>query len=91
MILRKRHIKTKLKRRRRGQKELSFVEFREQLGESELKKLEREAVSADMLRKGYYDIRNGRLFSGIRTIIGSALMNPSYFVSKFKHNFLKFK
>ena len=91
MILRMRHIKTNLKRRRRGQKELSFVEFREQLGESELKKLEREAVSADMLRKGYYDIRNGRLLSGIRTIIGSALMNPSYFVSKFKHNFLKFK
>lgn len=91
MILRMRHIKTNLKRRRRGQKELSFVEFREQLGESELRKLEREAASADMLRKGYYDIRNGRLISGIYTIIGSALMNPSYFVSKFKHNFLKLK
>ena len=50
MILRMRHIKTNLKRRRRGEPELTFIEFREQMPDDELKHLKREAISADMLR-----------------------------------------
>ena len=41
MILRMRHIKTNLKRRRRGERELSFIEFRETMSEEKLKKLEK--------------------------------------------------
>lgn len=91
MILRMRHIKTNLKRRRRGQKELSFIEFRESMSDSELKKLTREAISADMLRVGYYHIRKGKLITGVCNIIGAALKNPKYFFNKLKHNILKFK
>lgn len=91
MILRMRHIKTNLKRRRRGEKELTFIEFREQLAPAEYKKLEKEAKSADMLRNGYYSLRKGKIFTGIGLLCGSVAANPCYFWSKIKHNLLRIK
>lgn len=91
MILRMRHIKTNLKRRRRGERELTFIEFREQLPDEEYKKLEKEARSADMLRNGYYSLRKGKVFSGLGLFCGSVVANPRYFWSKIKHNLLRIK
>ena len=91
MILRMRHIKTNLKRRRRGENELSFIEFREYLQEDELKRIEKEAKSADMLRNGYYCLRNGKLYKGIKLLMSSVFTNPAYFMSKVKHNLLRIK
>lgn len=91
MILRMRHIKTNLKRRRRGEKELSFIKFREQMPSEEFRRLEREAKSADMLRKGYYSLRKGKVLSGIGLLCGSIGANPRYFWSKIKHNLLRIK
>ncbi len=91
MILRMRHIKTNLKRRRRGEKELSFFKFREQMPSEEFRRLEREAKSADMLRKGYYSLRKGKVLSGIGLLCGSIGANPRYFWSKIKHNLLRIK
>lgn len=91
MILRMRHIKTNLKRRRRGECELSFVEFRERMSADELRDLEREAKSADMLRNGYYAFRKGKVLSGLRLVAGSLFMNPGYFADKVKHNLLRVK
>lgn len=91
MILRMRHIKTNLKRRRRGESELSFVEFRERMSADELRDLEREAKSADMLRNGYYAFRKGKVLSGLRLVAGSLFMNPGYFADKVKHNLLRVK
>ena len=90
MILRMRHIKTNLKRRRRGEPELTFIEFREQMPDDELKHLKREAKSADMLRNGYYSLRNGKVFSGFKLLAGSVVANPRYFYNKVKHNLLRF-
>lgn len=91
MILRMRHIKTNLKRRRRGEKELTFIDFREQMSESEYRDIEREARSADLLREGYYSLRKGELMSGISKILKSIILNPQYMWSKIKHNLLRLK
>lgn len=89
MILRMRHIKINLKRRRKGEKELTFIEFRNQMAPEELKELEREAKAADMLRNGYYSLRKGQVFSGIKLLTGSIVANPRYFYNKIKHNLLR--
>lgn len=91
MILRMRHIKTNLKRRRRGEKELTFIEFRDQLTPEEYRRLEKEAKSADRLRNGYYSLRKGKIFMGIGLLCGSVAANPRYFWSKIKHNLLRIK
>ena len=66
MILRMRHIKTNLKRRRRGERELSFMEFRETMSEEELKKLEKEAQAANSLRNAYYYLKKGNVILFVR-------------------------
>lgn len=91
MILRMRHIKTNLKRRRRGERELTFVEFRAQLSEIEYKKLEKDAIAADCLRKSYYLIRSGNIIEGFGYLLKSVRNNPSYIVDKVKHNLLRMK
>ena len=91
MILRMRHIKTNLKRRRRGERELTFIEFRDSISKEELKRLEKEAKSADCLRNAYYCLKKGKLISFIKYFSVSIACNPGYLVDKVKHNLLKIK
>lgn len=88
MLLRMRHIKTNLKRRRKGEIELPFTDFKSQISPSELKKLKKESKSADLLRNGYYCLRNKNIFTGIKMMTTSLLSNPSYFFNKLKHNLI---
>lgn len=89
MLLRMRHIKSNLKRRRKGKPELSFIEFKDSLSMKAKKKLEKEALSADLLRNGYYNIKQKHLFKGSSMILKSILLNPKYFSDKIKNNLLK--
>lgn len=91
MTLRMRHIKTNLKRRRRGLPELSFIDFRAQLGDAELAQLEKDANAADELRKAYYYLRKGSVGKGIAALFASVRNNPHYIVDKVKHNVLRLK
>ncbi len=91
MILRIRHIKANLKRRRRGEKELSFIEFRQQLSSDELSQIKKDAKSADSLRTAYYNFKRGKLLKGIKNIEISIRNNPHYIIDKIKHNFLRLK
>lgn len=91
MILRMRHIKTNLKRRRRGERELSFIEFREMMSEEELKKLEKKAQAANSLRNAYYYLKKGKLFPFTKELCLSIYSNPGYIVDKVKHNLLRMK
>lgn len=91
MILRMRHIKTNLKRRRRGERELSFMEFRETMSEEELKKLEKEAQAANSLRNAYYYLKKGNAILFVRDLCISIYNNPAYIVDKIKHNLLRMK
>lgn len=91
MTLRMRHVKTNLKRRRRGLPELSFIDFRAQLGDAELAQLEKDANAADELRKAYYYLRKGSVGKGMAALFASVRNNPHYIVDKVKHNVLRMK
>lgn len=91
MVLRMRHIKTNLKRRRRGINELSFVEFRDSLTAEQLEKIEKDALAADSLRNAYYCLKMGKIFSFVKYAWTSLRCNPSYLPDKIKHNLLRMK
>ena len=91
MILRMRHIKKNLKRRRRGEKELTFIEFRDSLSPQEINKMDKDAKAADTLRQSYYALKKGRLFTFIGKLASSIYNNPTYFIDKIKHNIFKKK
>ncbi len=91
MTLRMRHVKVNLKRRRRGLPELTFIEFRNQLSDSEMQKLEKGARAADKLREAYYNLRKGHIIKGMVALAASVRNNPKYIVDKVKHNLLRMK
>lgn len=91
MVLRMRHVKTNLKRRRKGDSDLSFIDFVDQMPAKEHNKLKRESESVDLLRNGYYSIQHGHIFKGIGMGLKSIYLNPKYFVDKIKHNILRIK
>ena len=91
MILRMRHVKKNLKLRRRGEKELTFIEFKESLSQEELKKLEKDAKAADTLRESFFALKKGHIFTCMGKLATSIYNNPGYFIDKFKHNILKRK
>ena len=91
MILRMRHIKKNLKLRRKGEKELTFIEFRDSLSPQELKKLEKDAKAADSLRNGVFYLKRKNVFKGTWEITKSMYYRPGYIFDKLKHNFFKKK
>ena len=91
MILRMRHIKTNLNRRRMGLPDLTFIDFKASLSGEALMKLKKDATSADALRNAYYCLKKGRLFSFVGYLGKSIWNNPHYIVDKIKHNLLRVK
>ena len=91
MLLRMRHIKMNLKRRRKGLDEWSFIDFRAQLSTEEMRRLEKDACAADALRRAYYHLHAGHIMAGVKDLFLSIKSNPHYFVDKVKHNLLRMK
>ena len=91
MILRIRHIKNNVKRRRSGLVDLTFIEFIQQLSNEEKKKIKKEAKSADAFRKAYWQIKRFHLISGMYNLFLSIRYNPSHLIDKIKHNILRKK
>jgi len=92
MILKMRYIKNNVKRRRKGEKALSFIQLHKTLIDSGLMGgVKREAYAADSLRNGVLLIRQRKFISGAMMVLKSIIVNPSYFIEKFKHNYLKRK
>ena len=91
MLLRMRHIKMNLKRRRKGLDEWSFLDFRAQLSTEEMRRLEKDACAADALRRAYYHLRAGHVIAGVKDLLLSIKSNPQYLVDKVKHNLLRMK
>ncbi len=89
MILRMRHIKTNLKRRRRGEKELTFIEFKESLGSQETKRLEKDAKAADALRNAAFYMKKKNIIKAAAQIIKCIYNRPGYIIDKIKHNLLR--
>lgn len=91
MLLRMRHIKTNLKRRRSGEKELSFIDFQNSLSEKEIASLKKEATSVNSFRNAYYYLKKGDILLFIKNIFISIYNNPKYMMDKIKHNLLRIK
>lgn len=89
MVLRMRHIKTNLKLRRKGLQQRTFVEFVDNLSAKEKKDITDYSISADALRKAYYEFKQRHLFNTMRLIFVSIRHKPSYIVDKIKHNIFK--
>lgn len=86
MTLRMKHIKGNLRRRRQGQSDLTFLEFRSRLTPKEMKAIRREAVAADSFRKAYFLLRKGRIFSALFHLLRSFFAQPSYGWKKVRAN-----
>ncbi len=91
MVLRMRHIKTNLKRRRKGENEFSFIEFQKQLTNEEMARLEKGAKAADSLRNAYYCLKKGHIIQSAKYLYISISSDPHYFFDKIKHNLLRMK
>lgn len=91
MTLRMRHIKNNLKRRRRGERELTFIEFRDQLSDNELRKIENDSKAADCLRNSFFYVKKGRILTAFGLLFKSIYYNPKYLLDKIKHNILRMK
>lgn len=90
MILRMKHIKHNVKRRRKGLEDITFIQFIDQLTDKEKVKIKKEAISATSLRQGYYALKKFRIITSCFHIIKSIIYNPYYFIDKIKNNLLKF-
>lgn len=86
MVLRMRHIKTNLLRRRSGEKDLTFIEFYDSLSEKKLSRLKRDSEVADSLRNGVFYAKKGNIIKGGCLLLKSIVMNPKYFWQKLKSN-----
>ncbi|WP_303644517.1 glycosyltransferase family A protein [Bacteroides caecimuris] len=86
MILKMRYTKTNVRRRRRGERNLTFCEFYDSLSEKELASLRREAFAADYLRNGAILLKRGNVIKGPWLILRSIVAKPLYFIDKLKHN-----
>ena len=91
MLLRMRHIKTNLKRRRSGENELSFIDFQNSLSEKEIASLKKEAAAVNSFRNAYYYLKKGNFLLFIKNIFISIYNNPKYMMDKIKHNLLRIK
>lgn len=91
MLLRMRHIKTNLKRRHSGDKELSFIDFQNSLSEKEIASLKKEATAVNSFRNAYYYLKKGNFLLFIKNIFISIYNNPKYMMDKIKHNLLRIK
>lgn len=91
MVLRMKYIKNNVRRRRNGQSDITFIEFLDQLSDTEKRSIEKDATSADALRRSYYMFRKFRLLSGMFYVMKSVCYRPGYIIDKVKHSLLRMK
>ncbi|MFI3278465.1 MAG: glycosyltransferase family 2 protein [Rikenellaceae bacterium] len=91
MQLRMKHIKTNLKRRRKGEKELTFTKFRSSITPEQLRDFKRKSIAIAHLREGVKLFMKGHILKGGGLITKSFFMNPRYFWQKIKANSGLFK
>ena len=89
MVLRMRHIKTNVRRRRRGEGDLTFVEFYDSLSDEELKGLKRDAAAADALRNAAFYLHRGNVVMCGWLVMKSLWYKPGYLLEKVRHNLIK--
>ena len=89
MSIKMRYTKTNVRRRRRGEKDLTFVEFYVGLSAEELKGLRRDAVAADALRNAVFYLHRGNVIMCAWLVMKSVWYRPGYLWDKVRHNLIK--
>lgn len=89
MSIKMRYTKTNVRRRRRGEKDLTFVEFYEGLSAEELMGLRRDAVAADALRNAVFYLHRGNVIMFVWLVMKSVWYRPWYLWDKVRHNLIK--
>ena len=91
MIIKMEYVKVNLRRRRKGMKELTFIDYYNSLSKRELKRLQKDSHAADCLRNGVFYIRDKKLFKGITLLFECVLNHPFYIIDKIIANSGLFK
>ncbi len=89
MIVKMRYTKANLRRRRRGDNQLTFVEFCQSLTPEERKRIKKDAFAAQYLRNGVFYLKRGRVLTGAWMVARSVAARPGYFVDKLRKNLLR--
>ena len=82
MLLRMKHIKENVRRRRSGSPELTFIEFEAALPLKEKEKLKKEAESSVLVRKAGFALHNKRFLRFIWYTVHACIIKPSYVWNK---------
>lgn len=86
MIIKMEYTKVNLRRRRRGEQELTFIEFFDSIPERKMKTLKRNSSAADNLRNGVFYIREKKMLKGIGLLVKSVWNQPTYIIDKLLSN-----
>lgn len=89
MTLRMRYVKNNVRRRRRGESNMTFEEYYRSLSAEELEAVKRDGEAADALRNGVFCLRKWEIVKGIGLICHSIALRPGYMVDKIRHNLLR--
>ena len=82
MLLRMKHIKENVKRRRSGRPELTFIEFEQTLTPKERQKIKKEAEASMLVRKAGFALHNRRLLHAVGYMLQASIKSPSYVCDK---------
>ncbi len=91
MMLKMKFVKINLKRRRRGDGEISFNEFLNSYTKQDMLNLEKEAEVATLLGNGAFLFNSGRILEGMKLVLLSFIKDPSYLWQKILANTRLFK
>ena len=89
MSLKMRYTKTNVRRRRRGERDLTFVEFYDSLSAEELKQLKRDVVAADSLRNAVFYLYKWNVVMFVWLMLKSIWNKPLYIWDKIRHNLIR--
>ena len=82
MIIKMEYVKVNLRRRRRGMKELTFIDYYNTLTKRQLKRLQKDSHAADCLRNGVFYIREKKIIRGLALLFECVWNHPSYIIDK---------
>lgn len=82
MIIKMEYVKVNLRRRRKGMKELTFIDYYNSLSEIERARLQKDSHAADCLRNSVFYIREKKIIRGLALLFECVRNHPSYIIDK---------
>lgn len=84
MLIRMRHIKENVKRRRQGREEMTFIEFEKSLPNEEKKKLKKQAEAGKLLRDAGFSLHKKNFIQAVYLGGKAFFMDREYVVDKIR-------